>query len=148
LRSYELRNGCNVCRAIETAVDVKLSNNPTFLIQQRQEQEAIIEWACTKKYSSEVCAAICGELRETYLLTLVIILGSLSDVICVVPDTTSMTRVFNILKFFQVPKRQLSGFALKRHSGTNYNDAYVMNGSSIKPSVFMCVCSLVSRGYI
>jgi hypothetical protein len=49
---------------------------------------------------SEIYAAICGELPETDLLTLVIILGSLSDVIYVVPDATSMTSVFNILKFF------------------------------------------------
>jgi hypothetical protein len=83
----------------------------------------------------EVRAVICGEFCETYIYTLVIILGSLSDVTCVVPDKTSMKRVLKILKFFQVSKRQLAGFAFKNHSVTRYNSTYFMNGSIITSSV-------------
>jgi hypothetical protein len=84
---------------------------------------------------SEVGAAICGRFCETYLITLFIILGSLRDVIFVVPDKMSMERVLNILKFFQVLKRQLARYAFKNHSGTSYNNAYLRNGSIIKSFV-------------
>ena len=80
---------------------------------------------------SEVSVAICGELCESYPLTLIIILGSPIDATCVVPVKTSMTRVLNILKFFQLPKHQLAGSALKNYSGTSYNNAYFMNSISI-----------------
>jgi hypothetical protein len=50
-----------------------------------------------------------------------------------------MKRFLNILKFFQVLKRQLAGSAFKNHSGTSYNNAYITNGSIIKFSFHVCM---------
>ena len=136
MRSYELRNDCHGCRVIDTTIDVKHSINPTFLIHQLQEKKVIIEWECTKKYCCGKWSLFCHLWGVVWNLQPYCSHNIWkSQWYFVAPDKTSMKRVLNILKCFQVPERQLAGSAFKIHSGTKYNNAYFMKGSIIKSSV-------------